>query len=135
MNTSEPIGDPAWGAFFVRVAVGAFFVFKGLNELEHLPVAIQATGYLKHLPPHVLALLGFLIPYLEILFGSMLVAGFWTIIGAIGTSLIALFFVYASGISPLTIKLANKDFIVLAGALSLLYTGAGALSVDKFRKS
>jgi uncharacterized membrane protein YphA (DoxX/SURF4 family) len=136
MNTSEPIGNPAWGAFFVRVAVGCFFVLKGLHELNNLPIAVQGVGFLKNVPPHLLTLFGFLIPYLEILFGALLVVGFWTIIGAVGTSLIALLFVYVVGVfTGGSAKVLNKDLIVLAGALSLLYTGAGAFSVDKFRKS
>ena len=137
MKPSEPIGNPAWGALFVRLAVGFFFVLKGLNEVDHAPIAIQSVGVLKNLSPHVVTLLGILIPYLEIAAGSLLVLGFWTTLGAFGASAIALFFIYMVGIFPRGIspQLLNKDLVVLAGSLSLLYTGAGAFSVDKFRKS
>ena len=133
MKPSEPIGNPAWGAFFVRVAVGCFFVLKGLNEIQHVPIAVSGGGLLRNLPPHVNTLLGILIPYLEIAAGALLVVGFWTIIGAMCASLIALFFVYAVGVFPRGAQLLNQDLVLLAGSISLLYTGAGAFSVDKFR--
>ena len=134
MKPGEPIGNPAWGALFIRVAVGCFFVFKGLNEIDHAPIAIQQVGLLKNMPAHLHTLLGLLIPYLEIVAGSLLVIGFWTTIGAAAASLIALFFVYAVGVFPSGSHLLNRDLIVLAGAMSLLYTGSGAFSVDGFRK-
>ena len=134
MKPSEPIGNPAWGAFFVRVAVGCFFVLKGLNEIQHAPIPFNGVGVLKNLPPHVNTLLGILVPYLEIACGALLVVGFWTIIGAICASSIALLFVYVVGVFPKDAQLLNKDLVILAGSLSLLYTGAGAFSVDKFRK-
>lgn len=137
MKPSEPIGNAAWGAFFVRVAVGCFFVLKGLNEIQQAPLAIQANGMFRNMPPHMGMLLGILIPYLEVAAGGMLVVGFWTTVGAFFASIIALFFVYVVGVAPRDFHshLLNKDLIVLAASLSLLYSGAGALSVDKFRKS
>ena len=133
MKLSDPIGNPAWGAFFVRVAVGIFFVLKGLHEIEHAPIAIQTVGVLRNLSHVGVTLLGILIPYLEIAAGTLLLLGFWTVVGAYATSAIALFFVYTVGVREA--QLLNRDLVILAASLSLLYTGAGALSLDKMLKS
>ncbi len=133
MKLSEPIGNPAWGAFFVRVAVGIFFVLKGLHDVDHAPLVIQTVGILKNLSHNGITLIGILIPYLEIIGGALLVLGFWTVIGAYMASAIALFFVYTVGFRDAGI--VNRDLVVFAASLSLLYTGAGAMSLDKMLKS
>ena len=139
MKISEPIGNPAWGALFVRIAIGVLFVLGGLHQLS-LPMSSEAArvihpvGLLQSMPPHTVTFLNLAFPYIQIASGVLLLIGFWTTLGAVVATLVAAMILYRTGIFPQH-DMLNKDVIVFAGALSLMYTGAGAFSVDSFRKS
>lgn len=150
MKPSEPIGNPIWGAFIVRVTLGAFLVLLGLGvisdngashaALSQLPALTADGPVLSKVPPELVSGFRAFIPYLEIAIGTLLILGFWTTYAAIAAAVLLGLFVQKVGIflptgAEATAKLLNKDTILLAAALSLLYTGSGAMSVDGFRKS
>jgi uncharacterized membrane protein YphA (DoxX/SURF4 family) len=77
-----------------------------------------------------------LLPYFELAAGVLLIVGIWTTLAAMLTSLMLLSFVIAFGAFPKGGELLfNKDILLLAASVSLLYSGAGALSIDRFRKT
>jgi uncharacterized membrane protein YphA (DoxX/SURF4 family) len=43
-------------------------------------------------------------------------------------------FIFALKVFPNGNYLFNKDIILLAGSVCIMFTGAGALSIDKFRR-
>lgn len=134
MKVSEPVGDASWAAFFVRVTLGGFLVYKGLSELHVDPTLMQASGIYKVLPPLASRLLVTLLPFLEISGGAFLVIGFGTTLAALISALVIFTFVYGVGIFPPNTQILNKDLILLGAALSLMFSGAGALSVDRLKK-
>jgi uncharacterized membrane protein YphA (DoxX/SURF4 family) len=79
--------------------------------------------------------IGVITPYLEVVSGVMLIVGFCTTLAALIMSVLLSIFIYLFGIYPKgSSELFNKDIILLTASISLLFTGAGALSLDKFRK-
>ncbi|MBX7144695.1 MAG: DoxX family protein [Oligoflexia bacterium] len=132
---NEPIGNPIWGPFLIRMTLGLYFMLAGYAKLDNIPGFIKEVESFQILPPHLATLYGILLPYMEILGGTLLVIGIWTTLAAFVISLMLLSFVMAFGVFPKGGYLFNKDVLLLAASISLLYSGAGAMSIDRFRKT
>lgn len=133
MKVDQPIASSQYGPLFVRVVLGAYFLLAGLAKLEDLSGFITAIKRLQIMPDHLATLYATVLPYVEVGAGAILIMGFWTTLGSALTTAILLSFIYSFGLFPS--YPFNKDLILLGASLSLLCTGAGAMSVDRFRKS
>ena len=135
MKVNEPIGNPLWAPLFLRLALGAYFILAGLKKLDDPAGFVREIQAYNILPAKISVLYGVLLPYIEVLAGGLLVIGFWTTLGALLCSLMLCSFVIAIGLFPNQSGLFNKDLILLGGALTLMFSGGGAFSIDQFRKS
>ena len=133
MKLDQPLGNPAWAATIIRVVIGFYLVSKGLDELPKPLVEIQRLGPIKDIPPHVSRLISTLLPFFEVAGGALLVAGFWTTLGAVLSTLACAVLVAIHGIYPPEIKIPNKEVLLLGGSAAMLYLGGGFLSIDKMR--
>lgn len=136
MKINEPIGNSVYGPLIVRLAIGSYFVLAGLKKLEDLDAFIKVVQEFNMLPKQLSVLYAIMVPYLEIGAGVLLLLGFWTTLGAMICGLLLCSYIGALGLFPFHSKeLFNKDIVILSAVVSLLYTGAGAFSVDRFRKN
>ncbi|MFM1847714.1 MAG: hypothetical protein RL417_1188 [Pseudomonadota bacterium] len=135
MKINEPIGDASIGPLLVRLPVGIYFVLAGLLILRDPTSFLAEVHNMKILPPHAGTIYAIMLPYLQIAAGGLLIIGMWTTLAAGIISLMLLSFVIAFGLHPEGGTLFNKDIVFLAAAVSLLYTGSGAWSVDRFRRT
>jgi uncharacterized membrane protein YphA (DoxX/SURF4 family) len=140
MKISEPIGNPILAPLFVRVALGIYFVLEGraklsLNTGLVVPEFIREVRTLTTMPEQISTVYGILLPYLFVIVGALLLIGLWMTLTAGLATLILCSVCYMWGIyasqNPLVF---NSNLILLIVAASLLYSGAGALSIDRFRK-
>ncbi len=134
MKINEPIGNPNLGPLFLRLGLGAYFILAGWAKLAELPAFIERVRGLNVLGPNAARLYGTLLPYLEIFCGGLLCLGFWTTLAALIASLLLASFIYALKIFPNENFLFNKDIILLCASICIMFTGAGSLSMDKFRR-
>jgi uncharacterized membrane protein YphA (DoxX/SURF4 family) len=134
MKLSEPVGSAHFGPFLIRLAVGSYFLFAGLEKLDKIPVFVNVVLSFGILPDQLGTLYGLLLPYFEIVVGLMLILGVWSTLAGSLASIMLASFVVAFGVFPNSYMFFNKDIILLAATLSLLYTGAGACSFDTFNK-
>ncbi len=67
--------------------------------------------------------------------GGLFLIGFWTTLTGLILALLLGSFVYAIGLRPASMGPFNKDLILLAAVLCVLYTGAGSMSIDRFRSA
>lgn len=140
MKFGEPIGSAIYAPLFVRITLGFFFYFSGRAKLDGLPgyVLPQFVKQVKEyniLPDQLATVYAILLPYLEIILGGLLIVGLWTTLAAGLAALILGSFVYLFGLYSGNGRIVlNKDLVLLGAALSLLYSGAGVFSIDKFRK-
>ncbi|MCB0339370.1 MAG: DoxX family protein [Bdellovibrionales bacterium] len=130
---STPIGNSIWGPLFVRLAVGSYFVLAGLAKLDNHALFISEVQKMGVLPPMMSTLYGILLPYVEIVGGGLFLIGLWTILSGFLLGLLLISFVIALGFHPSAFGPFNKDLILLAAVISVMYSGAGALSIDRFR--
>ena len=135
IKMNQPLGNPLFAPFFVRISIGGYFLLAGLMKIQNIPAFIQEVRAFNLLPNHLATLYSIILPYAEILVGTLLIVGIWTTFAAILSSLMLLSYVTAIGLFPSSTDLYNKDLILLAGSLSLAFSGAGALSIDRFRKT
>ena len=123
MKLSQPIGNGLYAPLIIRVALGSYFILAGRMKIDGLPAFVEVVRKYNVLPDHLATLYATLLPFL----------GIWTTLAAMLTSLMLTSFVFALGI--FSHQPFNKDIVLLAASLSLLYSGSGSLSVDLFRKS
>lgn len=135
MKMHEPVGKPEYGALFLRLPFGAYFVLAGLMKLKNVNVFIQTVKTYNVLPENASILAGVLIPYLEVGGGVLLLLGLWTTLASSITGILLATYIYSVGFLVGEGKeLFNKDLILLGVAISLLFTGPGRGSIDGFRK-
>lgn len=135
MKMNEPLGNAIYGPMLIRLALGAYFVLAGLKKLHNQAQFIAEVQKFGILPAQLSTLYAVLLPYLEIGAGALLLIGIWTTLAALVTSALLASFIYALGLFPNSSDLFNKDVILLAASMSLLYSGAGGWSIDRFRKT
>lgn len=134
MKINEPVGNSNIGPLLIRIPLGAYLVMAGWVKFEDLPAFIEQVRQFHVLSPNMARLYATLLPYLEIVSGVLLCFGFWTTLAALISSLLLISFVIAIKVFPNENMVFNKDLILLGCAISLMFTGAGSLSVDKFRR-
>lgn len=131
----EPVGNSIYAPLFLRLGIGSYFILNGLYILNDIPGFILLVESFKMVPSPVASLYAILVPYMAIAGGSLLVLGIWTTLGASLISILLLSFIGLLGLFPNSREIFNKDVILLAATLSLMYSGGGAWSIDRFRKT
>lgn len=136
MKMHEPVANSIYGPLILRATLGVYFFLAGITKLDNMDAFVQVVRNVKILPPNLALVYAILLPYFEVFVGILLVLGIWTTLAAILASAMLVSYIVAIGMFPHQgSELFNKDVILLAGTLSLLFTGSGAMSVDRFRKS
>ncbi|MCI5064473.1 DoxX family protein [bacterium] len=135
MKLNRPVGNALYAPLFLRQALGWYLILSGIVKLENLKGFIGEFQKLNVLPEHFATVYAIILPYGEILAGGLLVLGFLTTLGAFLAAFHGVTLIYAFGLFSSTGQLLSKDLIFLAAALSVLYSGAGAFSVDRFRET
>ena len=135
IKLTEPVGDISYAGMFARIPLGLYFIVAGFQKVGNPAAFAEEVRKFSIIPDHLATVYGVLLPYLEIASGGLLVLGAWTTLAAIMSSLLLLSFIIAIGVYPNGRPLFNKDIILLGISLSLLFSGGGRMSVDRFRKS
>ena len=131
----KAIWNAQFSGLFVRLPLGLYFCLAGYLKLQNFEPFVETVRSFHLLPDQLAVLYGVMLPWIEIGTGVLLIFGLWTIIAASVASMLLLTFVLALGIFPTNPKLFNKDIILLFASLSLLASGGGAWSIDKFREN
>lgn len=134
MELSKPVGNPVYAPLFIRLSLGAYFVMAGWAKLENLSAFVEEVVRMGVIPESLAVLYGTVLPFAEIVIGSLVFLGLWTTLGSVLLSLMLISFITAFGLTPNDAPF-NKDVILLAASLSLMYYGPGALSVDRLRNA
>ena len=135
MKMNEPIGKAIYGPLLIRLSLGSYFILAGLGKLPLLFVFISQVKSFGVLPENLATLYATLLPYLEIFVGGSILLGLWTTLAGLMATMLLASFIIAFGFFPGDHTVFSKDVILAAGALSLLYSGPGAYSIDNLRKA
>ena len=134
IKINEPVGDASYGPLFLRMAIGSYFILAALTKISSMETFIEGVRSIGVIQGHAAMVYSVLLPYMEFGAGVLLVLGFWTTLASILASLLLCSFLYVFKLFPFASNLFNKDIILLSGTLCLMFTGAGAFSIDKFRR-
>jgi len=135
MKINEPVGQADYGPMFLRLTLGAYLVLTALAKLSNIDTFIEGVKSLGVLQGHPVILYSVLVPYLEFAAGVLLLLGLWTTLASFLAALLLCSYIYVFRVFPFGGNIFNKDIILLAATICLMYTGAGAFSIDKARQS
>jgi uncharacterized membrane protein YphA (DoxX/SURF4 family) len=131
---SKPLWDSGIGGLLVRIPIGVYFFMAGRMKLENVGGFVDTVQSFNILPQDLAVLFGVMVPWLETIIGIFLVLGLWTTATAMVAGAMLVSYIVALGLNPVSPSLFNKDVMILGAVLSLAASGAGTLSVDKFRR-
>ena len=134
IKMNEPIGPAVYGPMITRCVIGAYFLLAGLSKLQMLAAFVAQVKTFGVLPDNVSSLYGVLLPYVEVFVGGSLILGLWTTMVGMMASFLLVSFICAFGVFPGSTDIFNKDIVLLAATISLLYTGPGSYAIDGVRK-
>ena len=135
MKLNEPIGNSIYASLLVRLPVGAHLILLGMRHAEMGPKFLEGAKGMRLFGEPFSTLYGILVPYLEIASGALIVVGLYTTLASIIAGAIVASFVMALGWWDGAKRLPTPDVLLLGAVLSLLYSGPGALSFDRFKKT
>ncbi|MBN8571742.1 MAG: DoxX family protein, partial [Ignavibacteria bacterium] len=71
-------GDASFGLLLIRLTLGGVFLFAGASKILHIEQFIKSVQSMGVLPENVAFVFGFMLPFVEILFGALYIIGFFT---------------------------------------------------------
>lgn len=123
---------PGVAPLVLRVALGAIFVYHGYDKVFNMGVP-AVSGFLDSIGIPLPGLMAYVLAYGELAAGALLILGLfthWAAKYAAVVGVVALFVVHL----PNGFSIANGGYefimLILAAAISVMFTGAGKYSVD-----
>ena len=140
MKASKPIASALWAPLFIRVGLGFYLILLGVWGMitPEFLVEERVQNY-AGLTGNFLTLYSIIGPYALVVIGSLLIIGLWTVGAAAATVLLLfpLFYgagLFEKGVDYVARRSLYKDAVLLCAAVSLLFSGAGMFSFDRFFK-
>ena len=121
-------GLESWGLFVLRVFLGLIFLYHSVPKLIASGKMAKGMGWSSSSV--------FLLGFIEFISSLALIFGFYAEIGALLVGLIMLGAIYYKGFKwKIPFSAMNKmgwefDFILLGVAVSIIFLGAGEISLD-----
>ncbi|HRE42249.1 MAG TPA: DoxX family protein [Ignavibacteria bacterium] len=126
-------GNAGLGLFLIRLTLGSLFLFAGADKVLDIQAFINEVKSLGIFGENLSMLLGFIIPFAEVLIGSLYIIGLFTPLTSLAIIFMCISFIFALGPGGAPTDLPfNYNFIFIAAAFTTLLAGAGKFSFDIF---
>lgn len=123
-------GTPSIGLLIIRLIAGIYSLSLGIMQASNIEAYIFRVKSLHFFSENTAFIIGFITPFLLIVFGGLYIMGFFTPSSSLLLALITLSKILIKGIFPSESIPFNKDLIFLACFLTTLFAGAGIFSFD-----
>ncbi|MCE1165625.1 MAG: DoxX family protein [Bacteroidetes bacterium] len=127
-------GSSSFGLLLIRLAIGLTFLLAGAHKATDVEGFIGYVKSLNVLPPNMAFVMGFILPFAEILFGAFYIIGIFTPLTSLVLSVMIISFTAttggATGAEVYTIPVFAYYMIMLACTLTTMFGGAGVVSFD-----
>ena len=137
-NIFSPFSD--WGLLILRIAMGIIFLVHGwpkLNPNGPMKGPAGFAGFLKQMGVPLPMFFAWVVALLETVGAVLLILGLGTRILAVGFAIGMLVAILVAKIRFMKVGFMAQqatgwefDFVLLAAALALLFTGAGSIALD-----
>jgi len=121
-------GDASLGLLLIRLALGGVFLVAGAAKVLHLEQFIKSVQSMGVMPENIAFVFGFMLPFIEMLFGALYIIGFFTPITSFVLSMLLVSFLVTlknDAEIPFT-----YNWVFLACTLCTMFSGAGLISFD-----
>jgi uncharacterized membrane protein YphA (DoxX/SURF4 family) len=128
-------GSSSFGLLVIRLVIGTTFLLAGANKVMNIEAFITHVKSFDVFSPNASFILGFVLPFLEIIFGAFYIIGIFTPLTSLALSVMTISFIVVSkNITPPSEQFALPQivfyFIMLSATLMTLFSGAGLISFD-----
>lgn len=130
-------GSASFGLLLIRLSIGLIFLISGASKAMDVEGYISYIKSLNILSENLSFIVGFIIPFAEIILGALYLIGFLTPLTSLFLSILTIGSLIASGVIPASglpydIPPFSYNFVILACTITTLFSGAGVLSFDVF---
>ena len=128
-------GSSSFGLLVIRLVIGTTFLLAGANKLMNIEAFINHVKSFDVFSQNASFLLGFILPFVEIVFGAFYIIGIFTPLSSLALSIMTISFIVVSKnigetIEPFTLPQIIFYLIMLSATLMTLFSGAGIISFD-----
>jgi len=123
-------GSSSFGLLIIRLAVGIYTLSLGIMQASNIESYINKIKSFQIFSDNTAFILGFILPFILIVFGALYIMGFFTPITSLVLSLVAFGKLITTGIFLSPGIPFSKDIIILSCYLLTLFSGAGMISFD-----
>jgi uncharacterized membrane protein YphA (DoxX/SURF4 family) len=122
-------GNISVGLLLIRFSLGFIFLFSGSAKVVNLETYISNVKELGILNENLSFIVGFFLPFVEIIFGSLFIIGLFTPLTSFILSMLIVSYLFLFGTG--SESLPYSHFIVfLSCTITTLFAGAGMVSFD-----
>ncbi len=125
-------GRPSIGLLLIRLVVGAYTLSLGIMQANNIEDYINKVKALNFFSENTAFIIGFVTPFLLIIFGALYIMGFFTPITSFTLALVSIVKIASLGFFPTEGIPFNKDLLFFVCFLTTLFAGAGVISFDSF---
>lgn len=125
-------GTNSIGLLLIRIVVGSYTLVLGIMQASNIQAYIDRVKALEIFSPNTSFVIGFILPFVLILLGTLYIMGFFTPPTSLLLALISLFKILSRGLFPTEGVPFNKDIIFFICFVTTLFAGAGVISFDVF---
>jgi uncharacterized membrane protein YphA (DoxX/SURF4 family) len=128
-------GSSSFGLLVIRLVIGSTFLLAGANKVMDIEAFINHVKSFEIFSPNASFILGFILPFVEIIFGAFYIIGIFTPLTSLALSVMTISFMIVSR----NITVPAEQFvlpqivfylIMLSATLMTLFSGAGVISFD-----
>jgi len=128
-------GSSSFGLLIVRLIIGTTFLLAGANKVMNVEAFINHVKSFDVFSPNASFILGFILPFVEILFGAFYIIGIFTPLTSLALSIMTISFIVVSKniyvpTEQFTLPQIAFYLIMLSATLMTLFSGAGVVSFD-----
>jgi uncharacterized membrane protein YphA (DoxX/SURF4 family) len=128
-------GSSSFGLLVIRLVIGSTFLLAGANKVMNIEAFINHVKSFDIFSQNASFILGFILPFAEIVFGAFYLIGIFTPLTSLALSVMTISFIVVSN----NISVPTEQFmlpqivfylIMLSATLMTLFSGAGIISFD-----
>lgn len=128
-------GSTSFGILVIRLVIGTTFLLSGANKVMNIEAFINHVKSFDIFSQNTSFILGFILPFIEVIFGAFYIIGIFTPITSFALSVIIISIMIVGKDTTVpagqfVLPQVTFHLIMLSATLMTLFSGAGVISFD-----